>query len=273
MNKQELLNMTERELNIRNYSKKTVKTYLHYISEYLDYKKENLEKMDPENIKDFILMKKEQKYSPQTLNLSINSLKFVYNNIIGEKMSLGIHMAKRDKKLPVVLTREEVSKIIEVTLNKKHKLLLALSYGAGLRVSEVVDLRVKDIDFGNLTLHIKGAKGKKDRITVFPEKIKADLEELVKDKGGDAIVFESERGGPLSLRSAQKVFENALNKADIKKDASFHSLRHSFATHLLENGVDIRYIQELLGHSNIRTTQIYTKVTTPGLRGIMSPLQ
>ncbi|OGH78311.1 MAG: hypothetical protein A2373_03740 [Candidatus Magasanikbacteria bacterium RIFOXYB1_FULL_40_15] len=308
MNKQELLNTTERELKIRNYSSKTIKTYLHYISEYLDYKsstflqdiephrnknyqihsssqqtmrysgkvldkKENLEKMDPESIKNFILAKKERDYSPQTINLSINSLKFFYNNLTGEKMRADIRMAKRNKKLPVVLTREEVGRILELTVNKKHKLLLSLAYGAGLRVSEVIDLRVKDVDLGNLTLHIKDAKGKKDRITVFPEKIKIELEESIKDKTGDSVVFASERGGPLSLRSAQKIFENNLHRAGIKKDASFHSLRHSFATHLLENGTDIRYIQELLGHANIRTTQIYTKVTNMGLKGIKSPLQ
>ena len=273
MNKQDFLSLTERELKIRNYSNKTIKTYLHYLAEYFDYKKENLEKMDPESIKNFILSKKERNYSPQTLNLSINSLKFFYNNIIGEKMRADIRMAKRNKKLPVVLTREEVGRILELTINKKHKLLLSLAYGAGLRVSEAIDLRVKDVGFGNLTLHIRGAKGKKDRITIFPEKIKAELEELIKDKAGDRILFESERGGSLSLRTAQKIFENALYRAGIKKGASFHSLRHSFATHLLENGTDIRYIQELLGHANIRTTQIYTKVTNLGLKGIKSPLQ
>ena len=144
-------------------------------------------------------------------------------------------------------------------------------YGAGLRVSEVIDLRVKDIDFEELTLHIKQAKGKKDRITVFPEKLKASIQNSITGKDRDDFVFSSERGGKLTTRTAQKVFGNSLGKAGIKKEATFHSLRHSFATHLLENGVDIRYVQELLGHQNIRTTQRYTQVTNPKLKNIKSP--
>ncbi|MDP2684840.1 MAG: tyrosine-type recombinase/integrase [bacterium] len=272
MNKQVLLSLTERELKIRNYSPKTVKTYIHYISEYLDYKKVDLDNFDPDHVKNYILMKTTKKYSPQTINLCINSIRYLYGNVLGKPNKLDIHFAKRSKKLPVVLSRNEVKAILDSCTNIKHKLLLAIAYGAGLRVSEVIALRVGDVQFDNTTLHIKGAKGQKDRITVFPEMIKDGLREIIKEKDAKALVFESERGGALSLRTAQKIFENALKKTGIKKNASFHSLRHSFATHLLENGTDIRYIQELLGHNNIRTTQIYTKVTTPGLRGIKSPL-
>jgi site-specific recombinase XerD len=124
----------------------------------------------------------------------------------------------------------------------------------------------------NLTLHIKKAKGKKDRITVIPEKIKNDLEMMINSRASNEYVFPSERGGKLTTRTAQKIFTNAMKKAKIKKEATFHSLRHSFATHLLENGVDIRYVQELLGYQNIRTTQRYTQVINPKLRNIKSPL-
>jgi site-specific recombinase XerD len=120
---------------------------------------------------------------------------------------------------------------------------------------------------------LKDAKGKKDRMTIFPEKLKNNLIEIMTLRDKDDYVFESNRGGKLTEITAQKVFENALNKAKIQKDATFHSLRHSFATHLLENGVDVRYVQELLGHQNIRTTQIYTQVTNPAIRKIKSPLE
>jgi len=183
-----------------------------------------------------------------------------------------LKFAKRSKKLPIVLSREEIKNIIDATRNPKHKLIISLAYGAGLRISEVVNLKLKDIDFNELTIHLKNAKGKKDRITIFPEKIKNDLQNLIASKNSDDYVFESERGGKLTERTAQKVFENALRGASIKKDATFHSLRHSFATHLLENGVDVRYVQELLGHQNIRTTQVYTQVTNPKLKNIKSPL-
>lgn len=147
-----------------------------------------------------------------------------------------------------------------------------MAYGAGLRISEAISLKVKDVNLEELTIHLKNAKGKKDKITIFPEKIRSNLQGLMAEKNLDDYLFESERGGKLTERTAQKVFENALRGIGIKKEATFHSLRHSFATHLLENGVDVRYVQELLGHQNIRTTQIYTQVTNPKLKNIKSPL-
>jgi site-specific recombinase XerD len=134
-------------------------------------------------------------------------------------------------------------------------------------------LKVKDVCLAELMIHIKDAKGNKDRITLLPEKLIGDVEKLIANKKLNDYIFPSERGGKLTERTAQKVFETALKKAGIKKEATFHSLRHSFATHLLENGVDVRFVQELLGHANIRTTQIYTKVTNPMLRKIKSPLE
>ncbi|MBU0964460.1 tyrosine-type recombinase/integrase, partial [Patescibacteria group bacterium] len=163
-------------------------------------------------------------------------------------------------------------KMIDSIRNAKHKLLISLTYGSGLRVSEIVSLKVKDLDLEELVIHIKQAKGKRDRITIFPGKLKQDMQSFIDGKEKNDYVFASERGGKLSSRTAQKVFEHALKRAGIQKQASFHSLRHSFATHLLENGTDIRYVQELLGHQNIRTTQRYTQVTHTSLKKIISPL-
>jgi len=171
-----------------------------------------------------------------------------------------------------MLSRNEIKTIIDKISNPKHKLLLSLSYGSGLRVSEAVNLRTRDIDLNELTIHLKGSKGKKDRITIIPKGLKKALLRQTVNKNGDGFIFKNGRGSKLTTRTAQKVFANALKKAGIKKRATFHSLRHSFATHLLENGVDIRYVQELLGHANIRTTQVYTKVTNPRLKNIKSPL-
>lgn len=265
---QEQLNEIERELKIRNYSPKTIKSYLYSIKEYFLFKKTELEKLDINNIKNFLLLCKEKNISAQTRNLFLNAIKFFYR--IKTNVKIDIRFAKKDNKLPVVLSRTEIKKIIETTKNTKHKLLLSLAYGSGLRVSEAVDLKVKDIDLEELIIHLKQAKGKKDRITIFPEKLKTDIRRFTDKNNG--FVFESERGGKLTTRTAQKVFENSLKKTDIKKNATFHSLRHSFATHLLENGVDVRYVQELLGHRNIRTTQRYTQITNPKLKNIKSPL-
>jgi len=269
---QKYLEQTNQELRVRNYSSKTIKSYLGCLKEYFNSAKTNLENINEEKIKEFLLNKQSKKYSPQTINLYLNAIKFFYRDVLKIPQKINLKFAKRSKKLPIVLSREEIKNIIDAIKNLKHKLIISLAYGAGLRISEVVNLKLKDIDFNELTIHLKNTKGKKDRITIFPEKIKKELRVLVMSKNPDDYVFISERGGKLSERTLQKIFEKALKRAGIKKDATFHSLRHSFATHLLENGVDVRYVQELLGHQSIRTTQIYTKVTNPSIKNIKSPL-
>jgi site-specific recombinase XerD len=221
-------------------------------------------------IEKYLLQNYENGWSSQTLNVHLNAIKHFYKEMF--RVNLELKFAKRSAKLPVVLAREEVEQMLAATPNIKHRLLIALSYGAGLRVSEAINLRTADLDFFRKIIMVRQGKGQKDRQTLFPEKLEDDLRNLVAGKKGDEFVFDSNRGGKLTTRSAQKIFSNALVKAKIGKAATFHSLRHSFATHLLENGIDVRYVQELLGHSNIRTTQIYTQVSTKSLRNIRSPL-
>ena len=262
----------ERELKIRNYSSKTIKSYLFALNLYFSFKKANHRMLNEENIKNFLLNCENKKISPQSRNLFLSAIKFYYRNVIKNQQKIQINSAKKPKSLPVVLSRSEIEKILKSLKNNKHKLLLSLAYGSGLRVSEVISLKTEDLNIEELSLHIKQAKGQKDRISVIPEKLCDDLKNLIAGKEKNDFVFASERGGKLTTRSAQKVFENALKISNVKKTATFHSLRHSFATHLLENGVDVRYVQELLGHQNIRTTQIYTQVTNPSLKKIKSPL-
>lgn len=272
MNLQELLEKIKQELRLRNYSQRTIESYLFCLNEYFRYIKNIKREPDISVIKKYLLVKQEKGQSSQTINLHLQAIKYFYREIMKSAVGINIKFAKTASRLPVVLSRNEIEDIIGSLENKKHKLLIALSYGAGLRVSEAINLKVKDLNLDELTLHIKGAKGNKDRLSIFPEKLTPQLKEINVLKGMNDYVFESNRGGKLDERSAQKVFENALKKSGIKKEATFHSLRHSFATHLLENGVDVRYVQELLGHANIRTTQIYTKVTNPAIRNIKSPL-
>lgn len=269
---QQYLTRAEEEMRLRNYSRQTIKSYIGCLADFFRVKGKDFEKMDFEFIRSFLLAKQEKYYSPQTINLYLNAIKFFYHDVVKNNQKIDLKFAKRNQKLPVVLSRDEISRIIMAINNKKHRLMVALAYGAGLRVSEVIDLKIKDINLDELMIHIKQAKGQKDRITVFPEKLKADVASLINLRDKDDYVFASERGGKLTTRTAQIIFEKALAAASIVKDATFHSLRHSFATHLLENGVDVRYVQELLGHQNIRTTQIYTHVTNPMLRNIKSPL-
>ena len=264
--------LAEEEMRLCNYSRQTIKSYIGCLTDFFRAKGKNFEKIDFEFIRSFLLMKHEKHYSPQTINLYLNSIKFFYRNVVKSKQKIDLKFLKRNKSLPVVLNRREIVCIIDSIKNNKHRLIIALAYGAGLRVSEVINLKIKDVNFDELMLHIKQGKGRKDRITVFPEKLKADIASLINLRNKNDYVFASERGGKLTTRTAQIIFEKALTTTGVDKDATFHSLRHSFATHLLENGVDVRYVQELLGHANIRTTQIYTHVTNPSLRNIKSPL-
>jgi integrase/recombinase XerD len=266
------LQKIERELKIKNYSPKTIKSYLYGLRTYFSFKDNNFTELDQENIRNFLLHCEDKNISPQSRNLFLNAIKFYYRNVLKKSDKIYIQSAKKPQSLPVVLSRIEIKKILESLKNTKYKLLLSLAYGAGLRVSEIISLKVQDLDFEELTVHIKQGKGQKDRISIMPESIENELKNLVAGKVKDDPVFASERGGILTTRTAQKIFENALRSSTIKKNATFHSLRHSFATHLLENGTDVRYVQELLGHSNIRTTQIYTQVTNPKLKNIKSPL-
>lgn len=273
MELEDLLTRIEDELKLRNYSRRTIKSYLLCLKDYFYYAKNIKRDPDIALIKKYLLEKIDKGWSPQTINLHLNAIKYFYREIYKSNTAIDLKFAKTSKKLPVVLSRNEIEKIISSIENGKHKLLISLAYGAGLRVSEAVSLRIRDINLDELTLHLKGAKGNKDRITVFPEKLKTNLHEMMALQHGNEYLFESERGGKLTARTAQTVFAKALKKARIEKDVSFHSLRHSFATHLLENGVDVRFVQELLGHQNIRTTQLYTQVTNPSIRKIKSPLE
>lgn len=267
-----ILDKTERVLQMRNYSSKTIKAYLLYIKEYIIFSKKEGIKNKQKAIEDFLLDKHKRNQSPQTINLALNAVKFFYAEVLKDPQRVDLKFAKRNKKLPVVLSRAEIEKIIDVTENSKYRLMIALGYACGFRVSEVVNLKVSDLDIDELVVHIKGAKGKKDRISVLPEKLQNDLRNLIAGKNADDFVFGANHGGQLTTTSLQKMFRKSLAKTKIIKPATFHSLRHSFATHLLENGTDARYVQELLGHANIRTTQIYTQVTNPKLKNIKSPL-
>ncbi len=271
MFKDDLLKM-ERELILRGYSLRTVKVYTHCIKEYYDFVGDAYIECDVDFIKHFLVEKQLHGYADQTVNLFLGAIKFFYYEVLGVYKKIDIRFSKKPKKLPVVLSQSEIQSILSVINNKKHRLLVSVAYGAGLRISEVVNLCVKDIDFDRNIIHVKNAKGKKDRITLLSAKISLELLKYMALKDFRDPVFESERGGRLSTRTAAKIFENAVRRAGIRKDVSFHSLRHSFATHLIENGTDIRYVQELMGHSNIRTTQGYTQVTTLALGKISSPL-
>ena len=186
-----ILDKTERVLKLRNYSPKTCKAYLLYIKEYIRFSKNAGIKNKQKAIEEFLLDKHKRKQSPQTINLALNAVKFLYAEVLKDPQQIDLKFAKRSKKLPIVLSRAEIEKIIEATDNPKYKLMISLGYACGLRVSEVINLRVADLDIGELVVHVKGAKGKKDRISVLPEKLQNDLRNTIAGKNANNFVFAS----------------------------------------------------------------------------------
>jgi site-specific recombinase XerD len=260
------------EIRLRGYSDKTLKSYTACLRDYLESVPHAINWANERAIKSYLLAKHDQGYSSQTVNLYLNAIKFFYRYVVMRKFPSGIAFAKKTQKIPVVFEHAEIIILLRNIKNLKHQLMISLAYGAGLRVSELVSLKLRDIDFNSKTIRITRGKGGKQRNTLLPEKLIVHLKRYCLGKSYGDLVFESERGGKMTTRTAQMIFARALKRSGIAKPASLHSLRHSFATHLLQSGVSIRYVQELLGHSSIKTTQLYTKVHAADLVSIKSPL-
>lgn len=261
-----LLIKLKKELELRNYSKKSIKSYLYYVEKYLNYSKTY--GINEESAKDYLRKQLETK-NPSTISLISSAIQFLFKEIL--KQNINFVKPKKNKTLPNILNIEEIKKLIEATQNPKHKLIIKLLYGTGLRVSEIINLKKEDINFGEGLIKVNLGKGKKDRFVKLPETI---LEELTNfSKIGDSkYLFESQKGGKLTAKTIQLILSNNAKKAGIKKRVYPHLLRHSFATHLLEQGTDLRIIQKLLGHSSIKTTQIYTQISQASIKNIKSPL-
>jgi len=261
-----------RELVSRKYSQKTIKAYVHYNEDFLKFVRKKPTDITNEDIKDYLVYLAENKnFSASTLNTAINALKFYYGGVLKRNFVYEVKRPKKDRKLPVVLSHEEISNILLGVSNIKHKSILMLVYSAGLRVGEVVRLRVEDVDAQRKLIHIKGAKGRKDRYTLLSDVALENLSLYLRSYQPKKWLFSGKNENyHLSIRSVEKIFDRAVRTAKIAKDVSIHSLRHSFATHLLESGVDLRYIQELLGHKSSKTTEIYTHVSNRNLSKIQS---
>ncbi len=263
----------ERELKIRGFSQKTVKSYGLYNRLFLEFIKKSPKEVKNEDIKTYLEFLKDGRAANSTINVAINALKFYYSQILKRRFFFDIRHAKKSNYLPVVLSREEVEIMISVTTNPKHQFLISLMYAAGLRVSETIKIKIRDFDLDRRMLRVYQGKGAKDRYTMLAEKLLPTLEQQIKLKRPDDYLFTGAGNeGHLTPMSAEKIVKKAATLAGILKNVSCHTLRHSFATHLLEQGTDIRYIQELLGHKNLETTQIYTKVSAKNLNNITSPL-
>ena len=262
-------------LEQKRYAKSTINTYTSYFRQFVDYfSGQSLEKVSVEQINDYLLkLIRKESMSPSKQNQLINAIKFYYEKVLGrEKQYYTINRPRKTKALPKVITEDELFKMLEVASNNKNKVIIGLIYSAGLRRSELIQLRKQDLVTDKGMIFVRGAKGKKDRTTILSDMIVGFLDTYFNEYKPNYWVVEGPNRKQYSETSVLNIIKNTAKKADISRTVTPHMLRHSFATHLLEQGVDLRHIQMLLGHSSSKTTEIYTHVSKKSLANIKSPL-
>jgi len=273
MNHSDVIELLTAELELRGFSSNTVRNYILANSDFLKSTTKSIDDITHIDIKLYMAkLLREKNYAPATLALIRSAILFLFNEVL-EKNIKKINTPKIPKKLPIVASKNELEKLFS-HLSTKSRLLVQLIYASGLRVSELVNLKINDMEFSENHGWVRDGKGGKDRLFILPEKLSKEIKKYIhKRKVESEFVFPGRGGGKMTMRNVQLIVKNAARNAHITKDLTPHKLRHSFATHLLESGNDIRIIQELLGHSNLQTTQIYTHVTKTTLKGVKSPLE
>jgi site-specific recombinase XerD len=257
------------------YSKHTVSLYTSAFEEFINYyNRLEIDTISEPQIKDFIrYLITERRVSESYQNTAINAIKFYFEKVLkGQRKFYFLDRPKREKTLPEVLNTKEISRMIQVTENIKHKLIIMFGYSSGLRLNEINRIRLSDIDRDRMQLRVEQGKGKKDRYTKLSKRILPELDRYIEEYSPRDLLFFGPGGGLYSDRSIQEIVKAAAQKAGVLKRVTPKILRHTFATHSLENGVDLRYIQSMLGHSSSKTTEIYTHITTKGFDDIKSPM-
>ncbi len=266
---EEILNKLKAELKIRGFSPLTIRNYSFFVEKFLGKTAKKSDELNQDDAKIFLGEMFDTK-SKNTIMLAAASLKFFYTEILKKEFSQ-VKMPKKDNRLPEVLNKEEVKRLINSADNVKSRLIISLLYSSGLRVSELVNLKVEDLNLVEKTGWVRKGKGNKDRLIIVSENLCEELREYLARRGNEGIyIFSKEK--PLTTRNIQKIIKGTKERAGLNKKVTPHTLRHSFATHLLEAGVDIRMIQMLLGHSSISTTQIYAHVSSTELKKIKNPI-
>ena len=263
-----------REMELRNLSENTQRSYLQAVSGVAKHYMQSPDKMTKEMIEDYLLyLKKEKGNALTTVGGAITGIRFFCNHVLGdEHLSPSCSFAKTPRRLPTVLSQEEIWSIINAPDNIKHRLLLMTTYSAGLRASEALALKPENIDSKRMLIKVTG-KGGKQRYSLLSQRLLPELRQYYKTYCPETLLFPSHRNGkPLSYETIRSVYEKARKKAGVRRGPGLHTLRHSFATHLLEAGYDIRKIQVLMGHTRLSTTMIYLHVSRETLAKIPSPL-
>ena len=268
----DLIEKMKTEMFRRKYSMRTIKSYCDVVNLFLKKSKiEDVRKIKKSDIKDYLNTLHEK--SGNTINVYLNALKFMMEEILHKNCYVHIRYSKKPQRIPGYLTKEEISRLFNAIENPKHKLMIKLMYSAGLRLSELVSLKVCNFNFDESNGWVRGGKGNKDRAFIIAQSLKDELLNFISENrlNQDDFIFIG-RQGHISNRTIQEILKNAGNKAGITKHVHPHMLRHSFATHLVKDGIDLFTIQSLLGHSDVRTTQIYAHVANPKLINVKSPL-
>jgi integrase/recombinase XerD len=271
----ELFKLMEEEIKLKGFSFKTKKSYMSHIKRFSSFINKNMDQIVNQDVREYTLFLLEnQNVSHSYVNQAISAIKFLCNEVLRQNSITELmSRPKKENKLPNVLSFEDVMKILVALKNEKHRTILFLIYSAGLRVGEVIKLKSQDIDSQRMLIHVVQGKGKKDRYTILSEIALEQLRKYYKLYRPEKWLFPGQDSNEyITERTVQRIFENACIAAKITKKSTVHTLRHSFATHLLEGGIDLRYIQELLGHSSCKTTEIYTHVTQKSISNIKSPL-
>jgi site-specific recombinase XerD len=264
-----------KSMQLRNLAPKTQKSYLESVSGLARHYMKSPEQISKDMVEDYLLyLRNDKGRSPNTIGTKVSGLKFLYEHVLHNEENAPDYAQRWTRKLPVVLTQEEIWKIIDAPDNLKHRLILMTTYSAGLRASEVIALKSKNIESRRMLILVEDGKGKKDRYTLLSERLLGELRHYYRTFKPKNYLFPSafKSRETLSYESVRSTYEDARKKAGVNKGPGLHTLRHSFATHLLEAGYDIRKIQVLMGHSSLSTTMIYLHVSKETLSKIKSPL-
>ena len=264
----------QKECKRRNYSERTSKTYTYCIERFLKFTNKNLDKISKKDVREFLENLSEKGKSGSTMNVYHMAIRFLFEEILDKRIWIDINYSKVPEKIPIILTKDEIQKLFSSIENQKHKLMIELLYSSGMRVSELVNLTVKDLDIENSYGWVRRGKGGKDRLFILAESLKQKIAKIVSEENllPESSLFCTNRNEKYSTRSIQQILKKASKKSKIGKKVNPHALRHSFATHLIENGYSVSEVQSLLGHKNPETTLIYLHTAAPTLIKVKSPL-
>jgi integrase/recombinase XerD len=267
-------NAIRKECWRRRFSPRTAKTYLYCVNRFLKFARKDLGKISKKDVRLFLEKLSDKGLSGNTLNTYHMAIRFFLVDVLDKKIWVDIKYSKTPQKMPVVLSKDEVKRLFEAIINEKHRLMIEIMYSAGLRVSELVNLKVRDLAIDKGYGFVRAGKGNKDRLFILSYKLKDKIKELISNEKleSEGLLFNSNRNKKYHIKSLQLIVKKAVKKSGIEERVSCHTLRHSFATHLIENGYDVSQVQSLLGHKSPETTMVYVHMASPNMINIKSPI-